>query len=254
MKLAEGIARGEGVSKSNRARIDEALGLLGVALKLFIEKRFASAYGGEWADQLRRERREAGRGTDGAEDPQVLLKIMTRNWNAVSRPDLGLAERALVSELLAIRNRCAHYAEFSNEDAFRALDTAHRLLSAISAEQATEIEKLKLELLRELPSPPPEPRPPGHLQGKINDEIRRRFREAEKGGAFVGIISGDVAKQLGLDNRMPSVCGAMRNLMEQADEILAGPPKGNGTTLKIRYRLPRSSLRFSRSAGGPPGR
>ena len=46
------------------------------------------------------------------------------------------------------RNRWAHQEPFSSDDAYRALDTAGRLLTAISAAQAGEVEKLKMELLR----------------------------------------------------------------------------------------------------------
>ena len=47
-----------------------------------------------------------------------------------------------------MRNKWAHQASFSTDDAYRALDSASRLLAAISAPQSDEIEKVKLELLR----------------------------------------------------------------------------------------------------------
>ena len=46
------------------------------------------------------------------------------------------------------RNRWAHQEPFSGDDAYRALDSAARLLTAISAPQSDEIEKVKMELLR----------------------------------------------------------------------------------------------------------
>ena len=47
-----------------------------------------------------------------------------------------------------MRNKWAHQEPFSTDDAYRGLDSAARLLTAISAPQADDIEKMKLELLR----------------------------------------------------------------------------------------------------------
>jgi hypothetical protein len=54
----------------------------------------------------------------------------------------------LVSELRDVRNRWAHQKPFNGDDAYRALDSAGRLLTAVSAPQAEEVEKIKMELLR----------------------------------------------------------------------------------------------------------
>ena len=78
----------------------------------------------------------------------ALLKLMWEAWNDVFRQTLGPAERSLVSELRDHRNKWAHQEPFSSDDAYRALDSAGRLLTAVSAPQADEIEKMKMELLR----------------------------------------------------------------------------------------------------------
>lgn len=41
-------------------------------------------------------------------------------------------------------------------------------------------------------------------------------------------------------NRMPMCCAAMRAAMEDNDRFIHQPPKGNGASLKIEYRFPRS--------------
>ena len=64
------------------------------------------------------------------------------------RAVLGRAERNFVSELRDHRNSWAHQEPFSGDDAYRALDTTNRLLTAVSAPQAADVEKLKMELLR----------------------------------------------------------------------------------------------------------
>ena len=81
-------------------------------------------------------------------DVAALLKLMWEAWNDVFRKTLGPAERSLVSELRDHRNKWAHQETFSSDDAYRALDSAARLLTAVSAPQADEIEKMKMELLR----------------------------------------------------------------------------------------------------------
>ena len=64
------------------------------------------------------------------------------------RKTLGKAERSLVNELLDVRNRWAHQNPFSGDDADRALDSVSRLLTAVSAPQADEVGKMKMELRR----------------------------------------------------------------------------------------------------------
>jgi Swt1-like HEPN len=82
-------------------------------------------------------------------DSQALLKVMIDNWREVFAKTLGHAERALVGELIEVRNRWAHQRPFSYDDTHRALDSAQRLLSAISAgDQAAEIDKMRQEMLR----------------------------------------------------------------------------------------------------------
>ena len=54
----------------------------------------------------------------------------------------------LVNELLDVRNRWAHQNPFSGDDADRALDSVSRLLTAVSAPQADEVGKMKMELRR----------------------------------------------------------------------------------------------------------
>ena len=81
-------------------------------------------------------------------DAAGLLRVMWESWNEVYRDTLGHAERSLVSELRDIRNRWAHQESFSSDDAYRALDSTHRLLTAFSSPEAGEVENMKMEPLR----------------------------------------------------------------------------------------------------------
>lgn len=81
-------------------------------------------------------------------DVAALLKLMWETWNEVFKRTLGFSERSLVSEIRDWRNKWAHQEPFSGDDSYRALDSVGRLLTAISAPQADEVEKTKMELLR----------------------------------------------------------------------------------------------------------
>ncbi|GIX32370.1 MAG: hypothetical protein KatS3mg125_0326 [Lysobacterales bacterium] len=81
-------------------------------------------------------------------DVSALLKLMWETWNEVFRRTLGPAERSLVAEVRDWRNKWAHQQPFSSDDAYRALDSIARLLTAISAGESEELERAKMELLR----------------------------------------------------------------------------------------------------------
>ena len=81
-------------------------------------------------------------------DVAALLRLMWDTWHEVFRYTLGPAERGFVGELRGHRNRWAHQENFSGDDTYRVLDTAGRLLSAVSAAQSGEVDGIKAELLR----------------------------------------------------------------------------------------------------------
>ena len=136
---------------SNHDRVGKAVGLLKAGLGPFVERELRSAYKAE-----AREKANALLGKDriNAQKPVAewdaapLLQIIWEAWHDVFGNTLGRAERTLVAELRDVRNRWAHQEAFSSNDAYRALDSASRLLAAVSAPEADETERLKTELLR----------------------------------------------------------------------------------------------------------
>ena len=78
----------------------------------------------------------------------ALLKLMWDPWNDVFRKTLGQAERSLVSELRDVRNKWAHQRAILQRRCLPRARLGGRLLTAVSAPQADEIEKMKMELLR----------------------------------------------------------------------------------------------------------
>lgn len=63
------------------------------------------------------------------------------------------------------------------------------------------------------------------------------------GAAEVEITAGELHRRLGYylgrNHRIPVSYSVIRALMGEADRIVTQPPKGNGPSLRIRYRLPR---------------
>ncbi|MEF8755195.1 MAG: Swt1 family HEPN domain-containing protein [Accumulibacter sp.] len=136
---------------TNHERVGKALELLKTGLLPFIERELKAKYGNGWAfevkDVLSDTRLGAGKG-ESLQDVAASLVVMDRKWGEVFRQILGKSERSLVNELVTVRNAWAHQEPFSSDDAYRALDSAGRLLSAVSAAQADDVEKMKMELLR----------------------------------------------------------------------------------------------------------
>ena len=138
---------------SNRERVGRALDLLREGLYPFVEREMFSAYSDKWlvaATPFVSEDRTLRRSVQQIlkQDISELLKLMTNQWREVFKKTLGNAERSLVGELIATRNSWAHNEPFSTDDAYRALDSVSRLLTAVSASEADEVDKQKQELLR----------------------------------------------------------------------------------------------------------
>jgi predicted AAA+ superfamily ATPase len=136
---------------TNHDRVGKAMELLKGGLGPFVEREFKSACKDRAAVEFQRflgeDRLNAKKAITDL-DVAALLKLIWESWNDVFRLTLGPAERSLVSELRDHRNRWAHQEAFSGDEAYRALDSAGRLLTAVSAPQADDIEKMKTELLR----------------------------------------------------------------------------------------------------------
>lgn len=137
--------------------VGRALELLRDGLQPFVERELTAKYGERWpqvvTDLLTDSRLGKGKG-DATNDVAVLLVLMDRKWSEVFRPILGKTERSLVNELLETRKRWAHQELFSNDDAYRALDSAERLLTPIAAPQAGELSEIKLGLRMNLNEQP----------------------------------------------------------------------------------------------------
>ncbi|HKR61005.1 MAG TPA: Swt1 family HEPN domain-containing protein, partial [Pyrinomonadaceae bacterium] len=136
---------------TNHERVGKALDLFKAGLAPFVDRELKSAYQDNAQAQAATfvgDDRLLANKPIADWDSAALLKLMWESWNSVFRKTLGPAERSLLSELRDHRNKWAHQEAFSSDNADRALDSMARLLTAVSAPQADEVNKMKMELRR----------------------------------------------------------------------------------------------------------
>lgn len=148
------------MAMSNRDRVGQAFEQLAVGLDEFITRVLTPELeaGSVWTLVLAaKDAQRGGRpGTYDRRDPQCSLRMLSENVTGAVRDGwfpfnahLSPSERALASELRDTRNSWAHNASFSGDDAYRALDTIERLLTAASAPaQAEEVKRQRIDLRR----------------------------------------------------------------------------------------------------------
>ncbi|BAQ35270.1 Swt1 family HEPN domain-containing protein [Dehalococcoides sp. THU3] len=136
---------------TNYERVTKAMDLLKEGLSPFVEREAKTAFGTGLTmaiNRIMQEDRLYANKPIKEWDVAGLLHLMWDSWNEVFKNTLGPAERGFVGELRGYRNKWAHQEAFSSDDTYRTMDTANRLLSAISSPQAEDIDKMKKELLR----------------------------------------------------------------------------------------------------------
>jgi predicted AAA+ superfamily ATPase len=137
---------------TNQERVNQAMDLLRAGLAPFVEREIHAAVkaGSVRMDAVRRFADDPMLGNKPVAQWDVagLLKLMWETWNDVFGRTLGRAERSLVQEVRDWRNKWAHQAPFSGDDTDRALDSIARLLTAVSAPQGDDVNRMKLELRR----------------------------------------------------------------------------------------------------------
>src|SRR3954452_17687451 len=148
------------MAMSNRDRIGKMFELLAPALDEFIGRAVGPQLGPGTSWSALVAMKDKKKGIEGKEyerlDPQVQLRMLTENiphslkagWypfdDAIGRVGQGYAR-----ELREARNDWAHNKSFSDDDAYRCLDTAERLLDTIGAPSvADEVKAIRLGLRR----------------------------------------------------------------------------------------------------------
>ena len=139
------------MAKSTRQYVFEGMEVLPDALIPFVEKRLGSALTGHWQARVAEKLPGLRPDRDGriTWDQASLLNAMDRFWADAFKAVLGRAERAIVNELVAVRNRLSHNESFTYDDAERALDSMRRLMEAIGAgAPAEQLGRMRDTILR----------------------------------------------------------------------------------------------------------
>ena len=138
------------MATTNRERVGQGLELLRNGLAPYVQREIGARPERVPMDRIRRY----------ADDPRLidkpigewdvsgLLRLMTDVWREVFQDTLGHSGRSLVSELRDWRNKWAHQERFSSDDTDRVLDSAERMLAAVSAPQYSEVGQMKMDLRR----------------------------------------------------------------------------------------------------------
>jgi predicted AAA+ superfamily ATPase len=145
---------------SNRDRVGRMFELLAPALDDFIARSVSPQLpeGTSWTRLV--EMKDTKKGVEGKEyhalDPQLQLRMLTENiphslkagWYPFDDA-IGRVGQGYCKELREARNDWAHNKSFSDDDAYRCLDTAERLLAAIGTPSvADEVKAIRLGLRR----------------------------------------------------------------------------------------------------------
>ncbi|WP_068492369.1 Swt1 family HEPN domain-containing protein [Pseudoclavibacter helvolus] len=123
---------------SNLDRVGNALDLLASELEPFIARILGPLLPDgieDWTSLLAAKDNVIGKQYSPS-DPQVQFRVLTEPLGELRYPfnqALSRAEQNLASEMRAVRDAWAHRKPFSADDAYRALDTAERLLRATGA-------------------------------------------------------------------------------------------------------------------------
>lgn len=145
---------------SNRDRIGRMLETMSPPLDAFLQRTVATELpqGRDWTVLVSTKDSRNGRAAVSLSrtDPQVQLRMLTENIPHQLKPGwfpfdgvLSNVHKSYASELRDIRNDWAHGNPFTDDDTYRALDTAERLMTAVGApEAATTIAAMRQDLRR----------------------------------------------------------------------------------------------------------
>ena len=146
------------MASSNRDRVGQMFTVVAPALETFIDRVMGTdlPVGTTWIDLV-----AAADGNNGMEhssgDPAQQLKFLTKDHYTLKfkpgwkpfRKILSRTDQAYASELLQVRHSWAHMKPFTDDDAYRALDTAERLLGGIGdGDAADAVKTIRLNLRR----------------------------------------------------------------------------------------------------------
>lgn len=140
--------------RNNSEIIAKSLNTLSEGLYPYIFKEMELIYSNDWVKIAKQSLSNQQVSKKGdlektlLEDVSLQLKLILKQWDKVFKNNNNLS-KAIVEELIEVRNRWAHCTPFSIDDTYRDLDSIARLLKTIEAKaEVEEVEKEKREVLR----------------------------------------------------------------------------------------------------------
>lgn len=149
------------MAKSNRDRVGSILDLLKRGLCPFVLRQYKARYRMKYLQEMELalynppfsvSLPDEASATEKL-DAQAFLKLAFYRWKEAFSDKLGHSERSYISELMEARNKWAHQEAFTNDQAYRIVDTATLLLEAVgaaneaeaAAEHARELLRIRFE-------------------------------------------------------------------------------------------------------------
>lgn len=76
----------------------------------------------------------------------------------------------------------------------------------------------------------------------LHESIRKHISESlerskVRGETTCVLVSGDIHREMELENRMPAVCSVMYQLMGSDDRVLSETQSKQSSTIRIKYHL-----------------
>ncbi len=138
-----------------RSHVEVALDAVGEGLVPVVAIRFRELAPevSDWTEILATKDRQAGRGVAryNPRDLSLILRAFTESFGSLGYPFAGVLGRQAqnwASELRNVRNKWAHYEDFTVAETYRALDSAEMLLRALGADgQADRVRERKGRVL-----------------------------------------------------------------------------------------------------------
>ena len=139
---------------SNHERISKALEVFNKGLTPYVEREMQTHAGNDWQTKVRENLNDRLFDMNAQTqllqwDTSSLIGTILGFWQDVFSKTLGNSERSLIFEVKDARNKWAHQQTISVDDAYRALDSMQRLLVAVNAAEAAELDDQKHQIMRQ---------------------------------------------------------------------------------------------------------
>ena len=139
----------------NHEVIQQALNILHPKLAEYVTQALMQEYKEKWWQHVREQLPDEYHLPESGSDEELVrkldfancLRLFDRDWNAIFRKKLTKDYRTWSIELMGVRNKVAHHDtnDFSEDDTWRALDTAARLCDAFDDEATEQIRSMLRE-------------------------------------------------------------------------------------------------------------